>query len=78
MAFCPETQVEEELMLDFTESIRIETPPARVWAALLDIERWWPAPNPEHESIDRLHGPEQVRDGGDPVEHPDSLRRRLR
>lgn len=29
-------------MLDFTESILIEARPSRVWAALLDIEQWWP------------------------------------
>lgn len=28
--------------------------PARAWAALLDVERWWPPSNPEHESIQRL------------------------
>lgn len=52
-------------MLDFTEFIRVEAPPARVWAALLDIERWWPQSNPEHESIDRIHGAEHVADLGD-------------
>jgi uncharacterized protein YndB with AHSA1/START domain len=55
-------------MLDFTESIRVDAIPARVWAALLDIERWWPPSHPEHESIERLHGADEVADLGDPGE----------
>ena len=55
-------------MLDFTESILIEAPPTHVWAALLDIEQWWPASNPEHESIERLAHADQVTHDGEPVE----------
>lgn len=65
-------------MLDFTESIRIEAPPARVWAALLDIERWWPLSNSEHESIERLYGADEVADAGDPGEIGVGTRFRIR
>lgn len=47
-------------MLDFTETIPINASPARVWAALLDIQRWWPPSNPEHESIERLDDADNV------------------
>ena len=41
-------------MFNFTETIRIDVPAQTVWAALLDIERWWPPSNPEHDVIERL------------------------
>lgn len=43
-------------MFDFTETIRIGAPAETVWTALLDIERWWPPSNPEHDDIERLDG----------------------
>lgn len=65
-------------MLDFTESILIEARPSRVWAALLDIEQWWPPSNPEHESIERLDHADNVTKGGDPVEIGVGTRFRIR
>lgn len=41
-------------MFAFTESVTIEAPPAVVWDRLRDLEDWWPASNPEHESLERL------------------------
>lgn len=34
------------------ESIEIAAPPGRIWETLLDLERWWPASNPEHLRIE--------------------------
>lgn len=41
-------------MFTFTESVTIQAPPAAVWDRLCDLEGWWPASNPEHESLERL------------------------
>jgi Polyketide cyclase / dehydrase and lipid transport len=41
-------------MFEFTESISILAPPPAVWEFLRDVEGWWPASNPEHDSIERL------------------------
>lgn len=41
-------------MFEFTESVEITAPPAVVWDVLADVGGWWPASNPEHESIERL------------------------
>ena len=41
-------------MFEFTETIDVEAPPATVWKLLGDLEAWWPASNPEHESLERL------------------------
>lgn len=41
----------------FTESIGIDAAAETVWAALQDIEAWWPASNPEHESPELLDAP---------------------
>lgn len=41
-------------MFEFIETISIEAPPPRVWDVMHDIESWWPASNPEHESLERL------------------------
>lgn len=65
-------------MLDFTESILIEARPARVWAALLDIEQWWPPSNPEHERIERLDHADKITKRGDPVEIGVGTRFRIR
>ncbi len=48
-------------MFEFTESVVIAAPPPVVWDVLHDLENWWPASNPEHESIKRLD------DGGNQV-----------
>lgn len=48
-------------MFEFTESVLITAPLPVVWDALQDLENWWPASNPEHESIERLD------DGGNQV-----------
>ncbi len=65
-------------MLDFTESIPIKDSPTRVWEALLDIERWWPPSNPEHESIERLDDAGEVTGVGDRVEIRVGTRFRIR
>ncbi len=41
-------------MFDFTESVVVDAPPARVWRFLSDIDRWWLASNPEHQSLEHL------------------------
>ena len=41
-------------MFEFTESVVIAAPLPEVWEVLQDLENWWPASNPEHESIERL------------------------
>jgi hypothetical protein len=41
-------------MFAFTESVLIKAPPAAVWSLLCDLERWWLASNPEHDSLERL------------------------
>lgn len=43
-------------MYEFTETVRIEVPPAAVWERLCDIEGWWVASNPEHMCLERLDG----------------------
>lgn len=39
-------------MFEFTESIEIKAPAARVWKHLADIKRWWLPSNPEHISLE--------------------------
>lgn len=41
-------------MFEFTESVLIEAPRDQVWSVLSDIDRWWLASNPEHESLEHL------------------------
>ncbi|HZD66669.1 MAG TPA: SRPBCC family protein [Acidimicrobiales bacterium] len=41
-------------MFEFTETTVIGAPPPMVWAALQDLDGWWPASNPDHESLERL------------------------
>lgn len=41
-------------MFEFTETILIEAPPPRVWEVMSDVEGWWPASNPEHQSFEAL------------------------
>ncbi len=41
-------------MFEFTETISIQAPPAAVWDVLRDIEGWWLASNPEHDSLEHL------------------------
>ncbi len=41
-------------MFEFTEAIEIKAPAPAVWEVLHDLEGWWPASNPEHESLERL------------------------
>lgn len=55
-------------MLEFTESVSIKASPARVWDALLDIERWWPPSNPDHESIERLNTAGEITGSGGRVD----------
>lgn len=43
-------------MYEFTETILIEAPPTRVWEVMSDLEGWWQAGNPEHESVELLDG----------------------
>lgn len=58
-------------MFDFTESISIQAPASTVWEVMRDIEGWWLASNPEHESLERL-------DDGDTLEVGTKLRIRER
>lgn len=39
---------------EFTETIDVHAPPAVVWDVMSDLEGWWVASNPEHESLERL------------------------
>lgn len=41
-------------MFEFTEAISIHAAPSTVWDVMHDLEGWWPASNPEHESLERL------------------------
>ncbi|WP_199429152.1 SRPBCC family protein [Qaidamihabitans albus] len=41
-------------MLEFTETISIHARPSTVWDVMRDIEGWWLASNPEHETLERL------------------------
>ncbi|MCL2585953.1 MAG: SRPBCC family protein [Streptosporangiales bacterium] len=41
-------------MFEFTETISIHAEPSTVWDVMHDLEKWWPASNPEHESLERL------------------------
>lgn len=43
-------------VFEFTESILIEVPRDAVWEVVRDIERWWLASNPEHQSLELLGG----------------------
>lgn len=48
-------------MIEFTEMVTIEAPPAVVWELMQDLEGWWPASNPDHDSLRRLDaGPLRV------------------
>ena len=40
-------------MFEFTETISVQAPPSAVWEVLRDIEGWWLASNPEHDSLER-------------------------
>jgi hypothetical protein len=41
-------------MFEFTESNQIQAPTSVVWELLRDVDRWWVASNPEHDSLERL------------------------
>lgn len=41
-------------MFEFTETILVNAPPARVWEVMSNIDGWWLASNPEHESLERV------------------------
>ena len=41
-------------MFEFTEAISVCAEPSTVWDTMHDLEEWWPASNPEHESLERL------------------------
>lgn len=43
-------------MFEFAETISIHAAPSTVWDTMQDLEGWWPASNPEHESLERLDG----------------------
>lgn len=43
-------------MFEFTETISIHAAPSTVWDTMHDLEGWWPASNPEHQSLERLDG----------------------
>jgi uncharacterized protein YndB with AHSA1/START domain len=46
----------EPTTFEFTESILVQAPPARVWEVMSDVEGWWQDSNPEHERLERLDG----------------------
>ena len=39
---------------EFTETIDVQAPPELVWDVMSDLDNWWVASNPEHESLERL------------------------
>ncbi|EFG76422.1 hypothetical protein HMPREF0591_3723 [Mycobacterium parascrofulaceum ATCC BAA-614] len=41
-------------VFEFSESVVIAAPHARVWSVLSDIDRWWLASNSEHGSLEHL------------------------
>lgn len=41
-------------MFEFTEWVTIHAPPSTVWEAMCDLDNWWVASNPEHQSLVRL------------------------
>jgi hypothetical protein len=41
-------------VFDFTESIVVEAPPARVWEVMREVDQWWLPSNPEHISLEHL------------------------
>jgi hypothetical protein len=41
-------------VFEFTETILVKAAPSAVWEVMSDIEGWWPASNPDHESLERL------------------------
>lgn len=41
-------------MFEFTETVSIEASSSTVWEVMSDIEGWWLASNPEHESLERV------------------------
>ncbi len=41
-------------MFEFTETVVIEAPSPEVWEVLHNLEGWWPASNPDHDSLERL------------------------
>lgn len=41
-------------MFEFIETITIQAPAATVWDVMTDLESWWVASNPEHQSLERL------------------------
>lgn len=50
-------------MYQLSPSITIDAAPEEVWEYLLDVEEWWVASNPEHESIDVLSDDETLTEG---------------
>ena len=48
-------------------SIRIAAPQETVWGYLVDVEEWWAASNPEHESPDILTSTDPI-EGGTRIE----------
>ena len=41
-------------MFEFTETIDIGASADAVWETIVEVERWWPPSNPEHDSLERL------------------------
>lgn len=39
---------------EFTEMIAVQASPGLAWDVMSDLESWWVASNPEHESLERL------------------------
>ena len=41
-------------MFEFTESVPVDAPPELAWTVMRDVEGWWLASNPQHESLELL------------------------
>lgn len=50
-------------MFEFTASIDIQASPKTTWGYLSDVEGWWVASNPEHESLEIVSGGPDVKEG---------------
>lgn len=50
-------------MFEFTESIEIAAAKDAVWDVMRDVRDWWPASNPEHDSLEVLDGDGEIARG---------------
>lgn len=50
-------------MYEISPTVTINVPPERVWEYLIDVEEWWVASNPDHESLEVLSNSEDLDEG---------------